>query len=160
MPERILDSEPGVAINSRALPRDTRDDDPRVLVLGNILGFKEGRRHVENAGVAQFPNVTRKHVRQPEMWVGRFRALTQPGAAVRRAMPPLQDVALPELLARMQHDLRAREPRFEQNQRQHILQLVAKSGRASALIWSHSTPQSRSIELVGQPGVDETVEVG
>ena len=47
---------------------------------------------------------------------------------------------MPELLAGVQHDLGAREPRLEQNQREHILQLVAKSRRAAALVRPHAAP--------------------
>ena len=60
----------------------------------------------------------------------------------------------------MQHDLRARQPRFGQDERQHVLQLVAIAGRAAALVRPDPAPEARGVELVGQPDVDEPVEVG
>ena len=68
------------------------------------------------------------------MRIARLGALAEAGAAVRRAMPPFQHVAFEELLAGVQHDLRPRETRFDERQRQHVLQLVAIAGRAAALV--------------------------
>jgi hypothetical protein len=74
-------------------------------------------------------------------------------------VPPLEHVAFAELLARVQHDLRPREARFEERQRQHILQLVAIAGRSAKLVGTGPAEQSRSVKLVGQPGVHQPVEV-
>ena len=61
--------------------------------------------------------------------------------------------------ARVQHDLRPRQARLDQDQRQHVLQLVAIAGRPAALVRADAAEQPRGIELVGQPGVDEPVEI-
>ena len=93
------------------------------------------------------------------MRVARLGALAETGSAAGRAVPPLEHVAFTELLARVQHDLRPGQPRFEERQRQHVLQLVAIAGRAAKLVRADAAEQSRSVELVGQPGVDQPVEV-
>ena len=74
-------------------------------------------------------------------------------------MPPLEHVAFAELLARVQHDLRPGQPRFEEGQRQHVLQLVAIAGRAAELVGADAAEQPRRVELIRQPGVDQPVEV-
>ena len=74
-------------------------------------------------------------------------------------MPPLEHVAFAELLARVQHDLRSGQPRLEKRERQHVLQLVAIAGRAAKLVRADAAEQPRGVELIGQPGVDQPVEV-
>src|SRR5271167_4215700 len=74
-------------------------------------------------------------------------------------MPPFEDVALAKLLARVQHDLRPRQPGLDQGQRQNVLELVAIAGRAAELVWAYAAEKPRGVELIGQPGVDEPVEV-
>ena len=93
------------------------------------------------------------------MRIARLGPLAETGAAAGRAMPPLEHVAFAELLARVQHDLRPRQPRFEERKRQHVLQLVAIAGRAAELVRAHTAEQPRRVKLVGQPGVDQPVEV-
>ena len=46
------------------------------------------------------------------------------------------------------------------DQRQHVLQLVAEAERAAALIGADAAEQPRGHHLIGQPGVHEAVEVG
>ena len=105
-------------------------------------------------------NIAREHIGQPQMRIARLGALAEACAAVRGAMPPFEHVAFEELLAGVQHDLRARQARLEKDQRQHVLQLVAIAGRAAALVRADAPPQPRGIELIGQPGVDQAIEVG
>ena len=147
-------------VDGRGLPRNAGNDDPGVLVFGNGLSLEERGRLVENAGVAELANIAREHIGQPQMRVARLGALAEARAAVRGAVPPFEHVALAKLLAGVQHDLRAGEARFEQDQRQHVLQLIAIAGRAAALVRSHPAPEPGSVELIGQPCVDEAIEVG
>ena len=93
------------------------------------------------------------------MRVGRLGPLTETRAAARGAMPPFEHVAFAELLARVQHDLRPGEPRLDERKRQHILQLVAIAGRAAELVRAEAAEQPRGVELVGQPCIDQPVEV-
>ena len=84
------------------------------------------------------------------MRIARLGALAEPGAAVRRAVPPLEHVAFEELLAGVQHDLRAREARLDEDQRQHVLQLIAIADRAAALVGADAAEQPRGVELIGR----------
>ena len=59
----------------------------------------------------------------------------------------------------MQHDLRPRQARLGEDQRKHVLQLVAISGRPSALVRPDAAQEARRIELIGQPGIDQAIEV-
>ena len=93
------------------------------------------------------------------MRIARLGALAEARSAARRAMPPFEHVAFAKLLARVQHDLRARQARLEQDQRQDVLQLVAIAGRPAALVRPDAAPEARSVELIGQPDIDQPVEV-
>ena len=75
------------------------------------------------------------------------------------AVPPFDRVALDELAAGVQQQLPARQIGREKNQRQHVLQLVAIAGRAGALRRPGAAPQPRRQQLIGQPVVDEPVEL-
>ena len=146
-------------VDRRALARDARNDDPGLLVRRHGLGFEERRHLVEHGPIAAFAHVAGENIRQPEVRIARLGPLAETGAAARRAMPPFEHVAFAELLARVQHDLRPGQPRLEQGQRQHVLQLVAITGRAAKLVRADAAEQPRGVELVGQPGVDQPVEV-
>ena len=93
------------------------------------------------------------------MRVGGLGPLAETRAAAGRAMPPFEHVAFAKLLARMEHDLRPRQPRFVKGQRQHVLQLIAIAGRSAKLVRAEAAEQPRGVELVGQPDVDQPVEV-
>ena len=82
------------------------------------------------------------------------------GAPVGRDVPPLQHVAFGELLARVQHDLPARQAGVEEQERQHVLQLVAEAKGAAALVRAGAAPEARGEHLVGQPMVDQPIEGG
>ena len=123
------------------------------------LGFEEGRDLVEHRSIAALADVAGENVRQPEVRIARLGPLAKASAAAGHPMPPLEHVAFAELLARVQHDLRPGQPRFEERQRQHILQLVAVARRAADLVRADAAEQPRRVELVGQPGVDQPVEV-
>ena len=123
------------------------------------LGFEEGRDLVEHRSIAALADVAGENVRQPEVRIARLGPLAKASAAAGRPMPPLEHVAFAELLARVQHDLRPGQPRFEERQRQHILQLVAVARRAAELVRPNAAKQPRRVKLVGKPGVDQPVEV-
>ena len=147
-------------VHGRALARDARDHDPGVLVRRHGLGLEEGRDLVEHGSIAAFAHVASENIGQPEVRIARLGPLAETGAAARRAMPPLEHVAFAELLGRVQHDLRPGQARFEQRKGQHVLQLVAITGGAAELVRTHAAEQPRRVKLVGQPGVDQPVEVG
>ena len=94
------------------------------------------------------------------MRIAGLRALRDARAAAGRDMPPFQHVAFEELLAGVQDDLRARQPRLDQVERQHILQLIAIAIGAAALVGAEPAEQTRGVDLIRQPCVDETIEVG
>ena len=146
-------------VDGRAFARDARNDDPGLFVRRDGLGFEERRRLVEHGPVAAFAHIAGENVGQPEMRIARLGPLAEPRAAARRAMPPFEHVAFAELLARVQHDLRPGQPRLEEGQRQHVLQLVAIAGRAAKLVRADAAEQPRGVELIGQPGIDQPVEV-
>ena len=85
-------------------------------------------------------------------------ARAEAGAAGRGRVPPLQDIALQELLAGVQQDLPAGEVRMRAEQGQHVLELIAKAERTAALVGAAAAPQPRGEHLVGQPVVDQPVE--
>ena len=153
------DGEPRVLVDRGRLARGARDDDPGLLVVRHGLAFEEGRNLVEHARVARLAHVARQHVGQPQVGIARLGALSEARAAVRRAMPPFQHVAFEELLAGVQHDLRPRQPRLEEREGQNVLKLVAVAGRAAALVRPDAAPEPRGVELIGQPGVDQPVEI-
>ena len=126
---------------------------------GTGSASRNGVALVEHGPVAAFAHVAGENIRQPEMRIARLGPLAEPGPAARRAMPPFEHVAFAELLARVQHDLRPGQPRLEQGERQHVLQLVAIAGRAAKLVRADAAEQPRGVELIGQPGVDQPVEV-
>ena len=81
------------------------------------------------------------------------------GAAGRRRVPPLQHVALEELLARRAAGSAGGPgPAASREQGQHVLELVAKAEGAAALVGAAAAPEARGQQLVGQPVVDQPVE--
>ena len=158
--QRVFDGAAGMFVDVAALARGPRRHDLRVLVRRHERRLEIGRDLVEHAGVAGLADIAREHVGQPQMRIARPGALRDAGRAVGRAMPPFQHVAFRELLAGVQHDLRPRKPGLEQDQRQHVLQLVAEADGAATLVGPDAAEQARRIDLIGQPGVDQPVEVG
>ena len=77
------------------------------------------------------------------MRVARLGALAEARAAAGRAMPPFEHVAFEKLLAGVQHDLRARQMRLGEDQRQHVLQLIAIAEGAAALVGADAAEQAR-----------------
>ena len=144
----------------RRAPRETRGITIQVSsCAGTASPSRNGVPH-QAPFDRRFANVTSQHVGQPEMRIARLGALAEAGSSTRGAVPPLEHIAFTELLACMQYDLRPGETRFKQRQRQHILQLVAIAGRSAKLVRASTAKQSRSVKLIGQPSVDQPVEVG
>ena len=115
---------------------------------------------VEHRPVARGLDVAGQHVGEPQMRVGGAGALAEADAAVVGEVPPLEHVALGELHARVDDDLPARQRGIEEQQRQHVLQLVAEAEGAPALVRPGAAPEARGEALVGEPVVDEAVEGG
>src|SRR5262249_3200656 len=128
--------EPGVLVDCRALPRGARENDPGLLAFGNRVRLEEGRRLVENRYVPELVHVACEHIGQPEVGIASLGPLAETGSPVRRAMPPFEHVAFAKLLGGVQHDLGAGEERFEQDQREDVLQLIAIAGGPAALVWA------------------------
>ena len=154
------DGEPRVLVDRGGLARGARDDDPGLLVVRHGLAFEEGRHLVEHARVARRAHVARQHVGQPQVRIARLGALAEAGAAVRRAMPPFQHVAFEELLgSRAARSAPASAAARGATSGRTSCKLVAVAGRAAALVRPDAAPEPRGVELIGQPGVDEPVEV-
>ena len=101
---------------------------------GTASASRKRRRLVEDALIAQFAHIARENIGQPKVRIARLGPLTEPRAAVWRAMPPFENIAFAELLTGVQHDLRACKARFDEDQRQHILQLIAIARRSPSLV--------------------------
>src|SRR5262249_55440965 len=150
----VVDGALAVLINVADVARLSWHNDISVLGFGHWRPFEIGDFLVEDAPVARRRDVAGEYVRQPEVGIARAGALAEPRAAVGSPMPPLERVAFRELLAGMKHDLFAGEARLDEDERQHILQLIAKTEGAPALIGANTTEHPRSHCLIRQPGVD------
>ena len=60
----------------------------------------------------------------------------------------------------MQQNLRPGARRVQEDKRDHVLQLIAIAGRARALRGARAAPKPRRQQLIGQPVVDQAIEVG
>src|SRR5260221_10208423 len=78
-------------------------------------------------------------------------------SASSRRMPPMQDVAFPELIGGRAQKMLSRKGRFGMHQRHHILELVAKPECTTGLIKTGSTPEPAAQRLVEQPTVGHQV---
>ena len=82
-------------------------------------------------------------------------------AAIRRAMPPFDGVAFDDIDARACSRICARaRSGAREDQRDHVLQLVAIARRARALRRAGAAPKPRGQQLIGQPVIDQAIEVG
>ncbi len=72
----------------------------------------------------------------------------------------MQHVAFGELVPAGFHDLFAHEVRPRDHQGEYILELVAETVRAAALVCRCAAPQAAGEGLVQKPLVDEKVESG
>ena len=102
--------------------------DPQVLGFGRQRGaFDERGAVLEHRDVAGRVDVLGHHQRQPVTVVGEVRA----DAASGERLPPVQDVALGELVAARLEDLLADEVGPYVEQAHDILELVAEAERSA-----------------------------
>ena len=114
------------------------------------------KRHalVQHADVAGRADILRHHVGQPQQIVRAAR--TQAAAA--RLVPPVLDVAFDELPAGGPEQMRSGELGPRQQQRHHVLQLIAKAEGAARLVVARARPETAAHVLIDEPPVDQHVE--
>ena len=93
-------------------------------------------------------------MRQPEQVVGTAGAKPATG----RLVPPVLDVAFDELSSRGSKQMVAREGRPREQQRHHILQLIAEAECAAGLVVAAARPQPAADRLIQQPAIDQRIE--
>ena len=116
--------------------------------------LEERRALVQHADVAGRADVLRDDVGQPQQIVGAAR----PQAAAARLVPPVLDVAFDELPAGGAEQMRPGEIRPRQQQRHHVLQLIAKAEGAARLVVARARPQTAADVLIEEPPVDQHVK--
>ena len=116
--------------------------------------FEERHALVEHAGIARRTDVLGNDVRQPQQIVGAASAKAPAG----RLVPPVLDVAFHELPPGSPQDVFARQVRSREQQRHHVLQLIAEPERAAGLIVATPRPQPATDGLVEQPPVGQRIE--
>ena len=158
--QRVVDGARAMAKQRVLVARGERHGRLALLRRRNGRRLEERLHAVENGPVAGPLDVAHGHIGQPQMRVAGVRAVGETGAAVRRAMPPFRGVALEILMARMQQDLRPGALGGKQDERNHVLQLIAIARRARALRRPGASPEARGEQLIRQPIVDEPVEFG
>ena len=79
-------------------------------------------------------------------------------AAAARLVPPVLHVAFDELPAGGAQQVRARQVGPREQQRHHVLQLIAEAERAARLVVAGARPQPAAHVLVEQPAVHQHVE--
>src|SRR5262249_6355687 len=99
---------------------------------------------IEHASIGGSRHVAKCYVGQPEIIVGTMG--THASAAWR--MPPMLDVAFDELMSGSAQKMFACDRRFGMHQRHHVLQLVAKSVSAAALIKAGAPPIAATEGLI------------
>ncbi len=158
--QRIVDRPRAVAKQRILVARGERHRRFAFPVLRNGRRFEERLDAIEYGRVAGSVHVTQGHIGEPEMRVRGVGAIAKPGAAVRRPVPPFDRVAFEELMRRVQQNLRPRARGLQKDERDHVLQLIAIAGRARALRGARPAPKPRRQQLIGQPVVDQAIEVG
>ena len=125
-----------------------------MFIGGEEWRDQKGHPLAQNVLIAGRTNVLGDDVRQPEEVI----RATATKPAARGFVPPVLDVALDELASRSAEDVIARERRLAEEQRHHILQLIAKAIRAAGLIVPGARPQPAAHVLVQQPAIDQGIE--
>ena len=115
---------------------------------------RNGTRSSSTPDVAGRADILRHHVRQPQQIVGAARAQ----AAAARLVPPVLDVAFDELPAGGAEQMRSGEVGPRQQQRHHVLQLIAKAEGAARLVVARARPETAAHVLIDEPPVDQHVE--
>ncbi|KAG1184038.1 hypothetical protein G6F35_015198 [Rhizopus arrhizus] len=112
-----------------------------VVVVGRFAGierapFDEAHVFFQYAHIAGDVHVVAGGERQPQIIVG----TTGADAPVGRRVPPMQHVALHELLGRAAQQVGARQLGARDRQRHHVLQLVPEAVRAARLVMATACP--------------------
>ena len=124
-----------------------------VLVRSQRLGAEERHRLVEDPRVACRGDVLAHDVGEPGQVVRAAGAHAATGGRV----PPVQDIALLELMLGRLEDVRARHPGCGVEQRQDVLELVAISERAARLIEACAAVHARRERLIQEPSIEHQV---
>ena len=115
---------------------------------------RNGTRSSSTRGVAGGAHVLGDHERQPQQIVGAAAAQ----AAAGRLVPPVLHVAFDELPAGGAQQVLARQVRPRQQQRHHVLQLIAEAEGAARLVVAGARPEPAADGLIEQPAVHQHVE--
>ena len=108
----------------------------RVLLGRDRTAFEEVKGFIQHAGVRGGQHVAACRQRQPEVIIRTVRA----HAPARGRMPPVLDIALKELTACAQQQLRTQPLRLRMHERHRVLQLIAEAECASRLVVSAARP--------------------
>ena len=140
--ERTEDAAQAMSIDIVAVARGSWRDKHAAGMCRHVRSFKVGDTLAQQTVVARRSQIVRDDIGQPEMRIAGAAAQTQARAPVSGGMPPLQDIALAELLRSMQEDLLAHDIRRVEKQWQDILQLVAIANGAATLVGADASPQA------------------
>ena len=125
-----------------------------VFVSAQRRRLEKGQWLVENAAVTGGLDVLAGDVGQPQQIIRTAAA----HATILRWMPPVQHVALLELVGGAGEDMRAGALRVGVQQGQHVLQLIAVADGATGLIEAGAGQNARGQGLVEQPAIDQQIE--
>src|SRR3954447_4485667 len=101
-----------------------------LLVVGEEWRGQKRYTFIENGVVAGRTNILGDDVRQPQQVIRASSTKATAGGLV----PPVLNVPFDELPPRGAEDMFARERRLAEEQRHHILKLIAKAIRATGLV--------------------------
>ncbi len=154
--QRAIERAAAVGIQVGHLLRWRRQQVGLVLARGERARRDEGDALVQHAPVARRADIEGGHVGEPEEVVREVRA----GATAARRMPPVEHVALRELVRGVQEELGARELRPRVDERGGVLELVAEAEGTARLVESGAPPEPAADVLVEEPAVHHHVERG
>ncbi len=138
-----------MSVKGRIVPGRARDKSDALLAMGDGPAFQVGDAFVQDGAVAAAVHVAAGQVGQPHVRIRGPVAHAQTGLAVPGLVPPLQDVAVVELLSGMEQDLGPGLVRPQIDEGQHVLELVAEAIGPAALLRSQAAPESGVEDLVG-----------
>ena len=128
----------------------------RLLVRIDQAALDEAHAFVQHRNITGDLQVTAGGERQPQVVVGTARA----HAATLRRMPPVQHVALRELVGRAEQQVLAGERRLGMHGGHGVLQLVAKAKGAAGLVVAAARDIAAGQGLVQQPAIGQRIDAG